>query len=277
MTEPDHDTTHGPAPGFDMAGHFRSVARVLPVALALGLLAAAGLAAARAFFVADEFEAIAVAQVRTADRASGYGDAYTEHLRAPYEALLRDPRVSDSAAERAETTTDGIVDRIESAAGRSPEILELAATGPSPEQASALAAAFVDALDHTMLAIDSEANAAEITQMRSSLAVLDAELGALPPGDPGIPLARSERDSLAQQLATAQAAPADRLLTLSVSADPDPVSPRPIAEGSVAAVVVTILAAEILVLVERRWRSRPAGESGAASERAPAEGPKHVH
>lgn len=232
-----------------VAAHFRSLLRVLPLALLIGLIVGLLVGLGRAWLAPPQYQAEAVARISTQTAQLPAGDAYIEELRAPYTALITDDRVIDSVqgqlgGEQVKRSDLAV------AAGLAPTTLRVVATGESAARATAVAAAAVTALDQVNIGIESATISARVAEMRTTVQSLESQIGALEKGDAQKEALSSQLGELTQAMAAAQVSTANRLVLLTVD-PPEKTSPKPVAEGAVAAVVAAIAAAEVLA-----WRRR---------------------
>ncbi|MGJ0117682.1 hypothetical protein ACQ7HM_00615 [Williamsia sp. MIQD14] len=267
-------TTHRDAPPpIDLAGHFRDLARVLLPALVIGALVGAAVFVGRSTLVDKEYSASVVTQITTSGEIVA-GDAFVEQLRAPFEELASDDGVLTQALTRVDTgwDTGTLRSHLTLTPGTSPALLTFAVTAGSPRTAQQVAQAVVAAVAQA-----SQDNAARDVSRRveaidTSIDTEQARNSRLPAGssartasDVRLAELRAQRDQVA-------AAGGNQLTVLSVpSASSSPISPKPLSEGLVAAVVAFLVAAELLVLARGRlgrtnnriWARRVAHRHGA--------------
>ncbi|MGU3293540.1 hypothetical protein [Williamsia sp. M5A3_1d] len=267
-------TTHRDAPPpIDLAGHFRDLARVLLPALVIGALVGAGVFVARSTLVDKEYSASVVTQITTSGEVVA-GDAFVEQLRAPFEELASDDGVLTQALTEVDTgwDTSTLRGHLTLTPGTSPALLTFTVTAGNPGGAQQVARAVVDAVAQANQTnaqrdvsrrVDAIDTSIDTEQARNTR--LPANSTARNASDVRLAELRAQRDQVA-------AAGGNQLTILSVpSASSSPISPKPLSEGLVAAVVAVIVAAELLVLARGRlghrnnriWARRIAHRRGA--------------
>ncbi|MCX6468617.1 MAG: hypothetical protein NTW76_04795 [Corynebacteriales bacterium] len=267
-------TTHRDAPPpIDLAGHFRDLARVLLPALVIGALVGAGVFIARSTLVDKEYSASVVTQITTSGEIVA-GDAFVEQLRAPFEELASDDGVLTQALTTVDTgwDTGTLRSHLTLTPGTSPALLTFTVTAGNPRTAQQVARAVVDAVAQANQSNAERDVSRRVGQIDTSIDSEQARNARLPANSSARTASDVRLAELRAQRDQAAASGGNQLTVLSVpDASSTPISPKPVSEALVAAVVAFIVAAELLVLARGRlgrrnnriWARRVAHRHGA--------------
>jgi capsular polysaccharide biosynthesis protein len=254
------DPTHRgviPAP-VDLAGHFKELGRALLPALVIALLVGGAVFGLRTVLTPKEYAASIVTQIRPA-QAPVPGDAFIEQLRAPFMGLAQDTTVLNQVLSEVDTNWDAatLSQHVALSPGPSPELLIFTVTANSPEQAQQLVKSMVVTVAQAAFANQQRDTGARLDQVQASIAAEESANSLRAPDDPSRRISDARLADLRSQLSALQAG-GDSLTVLSTpSADPKPVSPQPISEALVAALVALVVAAELIVLFRSRIGATP--------------------
>ena len=129
--------------------------------------------------------------------------------------------------------------------------INVAATGPTPDQATALARGEIDALTATVTAQQSSSLQRSLAPVQQQIATVGAQLATLPPGSATQAAVASEYQALVQSATTKQLAQTNQINVVSPArADSAPVSPNPARDALLAFVTALVLNAELAVGLE---------------------------
>ena len=200
------------------------------------------------------YQATALISVTSGRAVSG--QSVTEQdslfLSRNYAELARTrPVLADAAArsKRVLSASDA-GKRISSKASGDVGFITLAATGPSPDDATALAQASADALIAAVTGEQARAVRASLAPIDDEISQVGDELAQLPPeaGNRGALVARYQ--ALVQAATERRLAPTDRLVLVSPArGDSAPVSPTPVRDTVLALLVALVVNSELVVLL----------------------------
>ncbi len=129
--------------------------------------------------------------------------------------------------------------------------VNVSSTGPSPDQATALARGEIEALTATIAAQQSSAVQASLAPVQQQIAAVANQLASLPSGSPAQAAVASQYQALVQSATAKQLAQSNQLNVVSPArADTAPVSPNPKRDALLAFVTALVLNAELAVGIE---------------------------
>mgnify|MGYP002715803472 CR=1 FL=1 len=121
-----------------------------------------------------------------------------------------------------------------------------------------LEGALAEALAHDGPAVVDVVTARQELSIPPAITAEQARNATLAPDDPGKAESDGELQALRAQLTTLQSSGGDQLSVLAApDEDPSPVSPKPVSEALVAALVTLLVVAELIVLLRGRLGKRP--------------------
>lgn len=247
----------------DLRDHFHVIWRRRWVVLALSVLIA-GAVYGVSSLQAKVYQAQAEVSVTPGTSANGQGLAQTDTLfvTSTYAQLAVTRPVVQDALRRSHLHIDvgTATKRLTVTASNDIGFLSVAAAGPSPSAATALAASEVKALLATVASQQAQALASQLAGVQASIAGVTRQLHAAPSGSAAQALLTTQLQSLYQAVANRQSQPADQLTVVAPArADPTPLSPKPKRNALLGFVTALVLDSELVVLYE------------AVSDRFPAE------
>ena len=125
----------------------------------------------------------------------------------------------------------------------------ISATGPSPDEASALAGAAAEALIEAVSAQQEQILREVLGPVESEIEELAAQLGSIPADAPDQAL-EARYAALLASATERRLQPVDRLTVVSPArAEPTPVSPRPVRDATLALLVALVLNSELAVVL----------------------------
>ncbi|BBY26475.1 hypothetical protein [Mycolicibacterium sediminis] len=242
-------------PPVDLAGHLKEFGRALLPALVVALVVGIAVFGLRTLLAPKEYAASLITEI-TGSRDLVPGDAFVEQVRAPFMGLAADANVLNQVLNEVDTggwDAPTLSEHMELSKGPAPQILIFTATADSPELAEQLARSMVVTVAQAAFANHARDIGKQVDQVQAAITAEQARGSLLAPEDPA--RAESERQvaELQTQLVGLQSAGGDQLTILaSPEQDASPVSPQPVSEALVAALVTLIVVAEGIVL----WRGR---------------------
>ena len=242
-------------PPVDFAGHLREFGRALLPALIVALIVGVAVFGLRTLLAPKEYAATLVTEITTS-RDLVPGDAFVEQVRAPFMGLAADTNVLNQVLS--EVDTDGwdaqtLSEHMALSKGPAPQILIFTATAGSPELAEQLARSMVVSVAQAAFANHARDVGRQVDQVQAEITAEQARGSLLAPDDPAKTTSDRQVADLQTQLVGLQSSGCDQLTILaSPEQDTSPVSPQPVSEALVAALVTLIVVAEGIVL----WRGR---------------------
>ncbi|MGB3770915.1 MAG: hypothetical protein WBA00_07220 [Rhodococcus sp. (in: high G+C Gram-positive bacteria)] len=261
-------------PPIDLAGHMRELGRAFLPALVVALLVGVAVFGFREYLTEKQYSATVVTEIQPAGEIVP-GDAFIEQLRAPFIGLAADNDVLEQVLAQVDTDWEAatLASNLDLAPGTSPALLDFTVTADSPEKALELARTTVTTVAQASSASAARAGQDQLEQVQAAISAEEARNSQLIPGDPARTASDQALADLRSRLNQVQsAAGGDNLVVLSVpEQSTEPVSPKPVSEASVAALVALIVAAELIVLLRgrmgrtpnRAWARRVARKYGA--------------
>lgn len=238
----------------DVLDHFRAIwQRRWQVLLASAVIAA--LVFAWRSSQSPVYSAKALVSV-TSGRAIS-GEAVTEQdtlfLTRNYAELALTPPVLTDAGMRngLRLTPAEARARVSARAARDVGFLTIAAEGPSPPTAVALAQATADALLAAIVKEQDAALQAALQPIDVEIRETESRLLGLAPNSPAEATLQARYDALVRATTERRLAPTDRLVVVSgARANQTPVSPRPVRDATLAFLVALVLNSELAVVLE---------------------------
>ncbi len=246
-------------PPVDLAGHLREFGRALLPALVVALVVGGLVFGLRTLLAPKEYAATLVTQITTTQELVP-GDAFVEQLRAPFMALAQDANVLNQVLSEVDTdwNAEEFGEHIELSKGPAPQILVFQVRAWSQDIAEQLARSLVTTVAQASFANHSRDVARQVDQVQAAITAEQARNATLAPDDPGKAESDGELQALRAQLTTLQSSGGDQLSVLAApDEDPSPVSPKPVSEALVAALVTLLVVAELIVLLRGRLGKRP--------------------
>lgn len=238
----------------DVAGHLRRLRTVAPLALVIALLA--GAITFTIIHTADtRFEVTATAQI-DAQIPVVSGDSYLFQNSAPYLALASSGEVHRQVAERMGDgwTAAMVGDDTSVAVSKSPLLLEVTASAPTPEAAVSLSRATIDVLDEASRAQRSAELDRAVESQTQQREQLEAQIARTSPTDPARQTLRLRLQDIQGQINRILDGGVNGLSALSIpdAADAVQTSPRSPALALFVALATFVISAEILVFATDR-------------------------
>ncbi|WP_197074755.1 MULTISPECIES: hypothetical protein [unclassified Rhodococcus (in: high G+C Gram-positive bacteria)] len=247
-------------PPIDLAGHMRELGRAVVPALLVALLVGAAVFGLREFMTEKQYSATVVTEIEPAGEIVP-GDAFIEQLRAPFIGLAADNDVLEQVLAQVDTGWDAgtLASHLELTPGTSPALLDFTVTADSPEQALQLVRTTVATVSQASSATAARNAQGQLEQIQGAIAAEEARNAQLIPGDPARTASDQSLSDLRTQLTQLQSTGGgDQLVVLAVPEQSTaPVSPKPVSEASVAALLALIVAAEVIVLLRSRLGRTP--------------------
>ena len=238
----------------DLFDHFRVISRRRWSVL-MASFVVAGAVFGWSYTRTPVYEATALITVTSGRAVSGQSvtEQDTLFLSRNYAQLAETRPVLADAAERSglALSAGDARERVSAQASGDVGFITLSATGPSPEKATRLAQAAVDALIAVVTEEQAKAVQATLAPIDAEIAQVGGELVNLPPeaGNREVLVARYE--ALVQAATERRVAPTDRLVLVSPArSDPTPVTPTPLRNTVLALLVALVINAELAVLLE---------------------------
>ena len=273
MTGVDRTLRRDVPPPIDVAGHLRALQRALLPALLIALIVGGAVFGLRSALAPKQYAATLVARVIPGGQVMP-GDVFVEQLRGPFIALTKDETVLNQVLSSVDTGWDAptLAAHIATAPGTAPNLLYVRTTADSPKLARDVAHSLVVTVAQAAVANHNRESTAITDQLKGAIAAQEAHYNALAAEDPEKAKSNAQLTDLRAQLAAAEVNGADRL---TIMAEPEnstaPVTPKPVSEAVLAAVVTLILASAAIVLLRSRigskinepWAQRIARRYGA--------------
>jgi capsular polysaccharide biosynthesis protein len=257
---PVDDPTHrGDVPSIDLAGHFRELGRAFLPALLIALVVGGAVFGLQTLLVTKQYAASIITEI-TPSQTLIPGDAFVEQMRAPFMGLAQDTNVLNQVLSAVDTgwNADTLREHVELTPGPAPQLLIFTVTADKPELAQQLARSMVITVAQASFANHARDVGRRTEQVQASITAEEARNSTLAPDDPAKPDSDKELTNLRAQYASLQSISGDQLTILSTpQQNPDPVSPRPLSEGLVAALATLIVAAELIVFLRSRVGTKP--------------------
>lgn len=237
-----------------LVAHLRQLLRALPIALAVGLIV--GLITFGVFQAeAPKYLATATAQI-DAQIPVVPGDAYLYQNTAPYLSLATSGVVQSATAKEmgAGWTTSDVSSNVTVTVAQSPLLLQVDATGPTPDEAIKLAMATITTLDSAAQAQRMNELQRAVTQKRADREALQEQISALPRTNPSRAALINQRDAIQGQIDRILDAGVNRLSMLSVpSADgTSRLAPRSPTAAVFVGIITFLIALEAVALLRGR-------------------------
>jgi len=177
----------------------------------------------------------------------------TPFLATTYATLAQTRPVLADAAKRSGLHIDEQTasDRISVQTPNNIGYLEISATGPSPQDATALDAAISDALVNAVQIQQQQALQEQIGPLQTKLQQLANQIAPLSANDPQRAILLTQYQALAQSLENAEVQPQNRVDVVSTAeAGSSPVAPKPKRDSLLALVTALVVLAELSVAYE---------------------------
>lgn len=236
----------------DLSAHLRVMLRRKWRILGASLLIA-GLVFGWRSSVLPTYEATALVNVVSSQSLRGEiaSEDDTVFLSESYAALATTTPIASAAGQRSGL---GLSSR---AAQRRVEVdvaegsyLTIIATGPSPASASALSAAFADALIDEVEAQQQEQTGQQLTPVLAQIASVERDLALFDKDDPRRTALELQYAALVQNVTDTRVRPLDRILLVTPArTSPDPIDPKPKRDALLAMIVALVVNAELAVLL----------------------------
>ncbi|MFM7616462.1 MAG: YveK family protein, partial [Actinomycetes bacterium] len=234
----------------DLAAHFRIILRAWKRILIVAVIVA-GLVYLYTNRSERVYQATELLAVTPSDTGAGQSNAdQANYLAQSYAVLVDTPSVAGRAAEASglDISADEAETRSSASAVGDLGFLEVYATGPSPDDARALADAVSRTLITQVQESEQAALAEDIAPLSEQRARLQTQLDALPAGSPEAASIQANIDAINQVEAERRAKPANRInVSAAARAGDAPIAPKPIRSAIIAFIITAILAGEAIV------------------------------
>lgn len=235
----------------DLGDHFRVIWNRRWIVLVATLVIAGAVFAWR-FSRPDVFEADAALSVVPGESVAVGVVAESESLFLAdrYAELATARSVIDDARRRSglSLSADEAEDRISADASDEAGYITITATGPSVDDATALARAEVDALLDSVRSQHEEVIDDRVAPIEEDLADVEDRLLEAEPAAANLPALEARYDALLQALNETRLQPGNRIVEVSpAQGDPDPVSPRPVRDTAFALLAALVVNSELAV------------------------------